>query len=100
MDVPGHIVYGRDLGKTAILCPRQVCNVPHSGFDEEDFFATLESVRSIMGEGKKLGAVDFSSVVTSTMNSSGSLATKIFTDSIALIGMGSMGRNVSEVART
>ena len=80
MDVPGHIVYGRE----AILCPRQVCQfrrswvsherctailvgammilsvyLPHSGFDEEDYFATLEAVRDIMGEGKKLGAVDF-----------------------------------------
>ena len=24
MDVPGHVVFGRDLGETAILCPRQV----------------------------------------------------------------------------
>ena len=84
MDVPGHIVYGRDLGRTAILCPRQVCQfrqswvsherctaillgamtilsvyLPHSGFDEDDYFATLETVRNIMDEGKKLGAVDF-----------------------------------------
>ena len=75
--------------------------LPHSGFDEEYFFATLEAVRNIMDEGKKLGAVDFFSlVVTSTLNSSWSLATKIFRDSMALIGTGSMGRNVSEVART
>ena len=33
--------------------------LPHSGFDEEYFFATLEAVRNIMDEGKKLGAVDF-----------------------------------------
>ena len=31
----------------------------HSGYDEEDYFATLEAVRDITGEGKKLGAVDF-----------------------------------------
>ena len=31
----------------------------HSGYDEDDYFATLEAVRDIMGEGKKLGAVDF-----------------------------------------
>ena len=83
MDVPGHVVYGRDLGKTATLCPRQVCqfrrswvsharctailvgammifsvSLPYSGYDEEDHFATLEAVRDIVGEGKKLGAVD------------------------------------------
>ena len=77
------IVYGRDLGKTAILCPRQVCQfrrswvshercmailvgammilsvyLPHSGYDEEDYFATLEAVRNLVDEGKKLGAVD------------------------------------------
>ena len=33
--------------------------LPHSGLDEEDHFATLEAVRNIMDEGKKLGAVDF-----------------------------------------
>ena len=54
-----------------------------------------------MDEGKTLGAVDFfSSVVTSTLNSLWSLATKIFRDSMALIGTGSMGRNVAVVART
>ena len=52
------------------------------------------------GEEKKLGAVDFPSVVTSTLNSTWNLATKIFRDSVALIGTGYMGRNVSEVART
>ena len=35
-----------------------VC-LPHSGFDEEDHFATLEAVRNIMDEGEKLGTVDF-----------------------------------------
>ena len=84
MDVPGHIVYGRDLGKTAILCPRQVSQfrrswisherftailvgstmilsvyMPHSGRDEEEYIATLEAVRDIMGEGKNMGAVEF-----------------------------------------
>ena len=76
-----------------------VC-LPHSGYDEDDYFGTLEAVRSIMDEGKKLGAVDFSSVVASTLNSSLSQATKIFRDSMALVGMGSVGRNVSEVAMT
>ena len=79
-------MYGRDLvkKKTAILCPRQVSQfrrswvsharctaifvgammilsiyLPHSGHDEEDHIANLEAVRDIMGEGKKLGAVDF-----------------------------------------
>ena len=33
--------------------------VTHSGFDEEDCFATLEAVRNIMDDGKKLGAVVF-----------------------------------------
>ena len=28
-----------------------VC-LPHSGFDKEDYFAPLEAVRDIMGEGK------------------------------------------------
>ena len=84
MGVPGHIVYGRDLGKTAILCPRQVSKfrrswisherftailvgstmilsvyMPHSGRDEEEHITTLEAVRDIMGEGKNMGAVDF-----------------------------------------
>ena len=70
--------------KQPFLCPRQVCQfrrswvsherctailvgammilsvcLPHSGFDEEDYFATLEAVRNIVDEGKKLGAVDF-----------------------------------------
>ena len=31
----------------------------HSGFDEEDYFATHEAVRNIMDEGKRSGAVDF-----------------------------------------
>ena len=32
--------------------------LPHSGHDEEDYIATLETVRSIMNEGRKMGAVD------------------------------------------
>ena len=84
MSVPGHIVYGRDLGETAILCLRQVSHfrrswirhervtailfgfmmilsvyMPHSGCDEDDYITTLELVRDIMGQGKKMGAVDF-----------------------------------------
>ena len=84
MDVPGHIENGRDLGKTAILCLRQVSQfrrswisherftailvgstmilsvyMPHSGCDEEEYIATLEAVRDVMGEGKHLGAMDF-----------------------------------------
>ena len=33
--------------------------IPHSTCNEEDYVATLEAVRDIMGEGKKLGPVDF-----------------------------------------
>ena len=87
-------MYGILVGAMMILS----VYLPHSGFDEEDYFATLEAVRNIMDEEKKLGALIFSSVVTSTLNSSWSLATKIFRDSTALIGTGFMGRNVS--ART
>ena len=32
---------------------------PHSTCNEEDYVATLEAVRDIMGEGEKLGPVDF-----------------------------------------
>ena len=71
-------------GKTAILCPRQVSQfrrswisherisailvgstmilsvyMPYSGRDEEEYIATLEAVRGIMGEGKNMGAMDF-----------------------------------------
>ena len=42
MDVPGHIVYGRDLGKTVIFVSCQVCQFRRS-------WVSLE----------KLGAVDF-----------------------------------------
>ena len=84
MNVPGHIVYGRDLGETAILCPRQVRHfrrswishervtailvgstmiksvyMPHSGYDEEEYITTLDVVREIMLEGKNMGAEDF-----------------------------------------
>ena len=77
MHVPGHIVYGRDLGKTAIFCPRQVKHfrrswishdritailvgstmimsvyMPHSGYDEEEYSATLDAVWDILLEGK------------------------------------------------
>ena len=41
MDVPGHIVYGRDLGKTAILCPRQVCQFRRSWVNHERCTAIL-----------------------------------------------------------
>ena len=84
IDVPGHIVYGRDLAKTAILCPRHAnpfrrswisherftailvgstmilsVYMPHSGRYEKEYIATLEAVRDIMSEGKNMGAVDF-----------------------------------------
>ena len=41
MEVPGHIVYGRDLGTTAILCPRQVCQLRRSWISHERFTAIL-----------------------------------------------------------
>ena len=83
MNVPGYIVYGTDHGRTAILCPREVdhfcrsrvdserCTaivgttmllsfyMPHSRYDEVDYIETLESVRAILTEGKREGAVDF-----------------------------------------
>ena len=84
MHVPGHIVYGRDLGNAAILCPRQVKHfrrswvshdritailvgsamimsvyMPHSGYDEEEYSATLDAVRHSLMEGKNLGAEVF-----------------------------------------
>ena len=48
-------MYGILVGAMMILS----VYLPHSGFDEEDHFATLEAVRNIMDEEKKLGAVDF-----------------------------------------
>ena len=81
MNVPGYIVCGRDHGRTAILCPRDVnhfrrswvdherCTailvgssmllsvcLPHSGRDEVD---DIETVRNVMTEGRMAGAVDF-----------------------------------------
>ena len=81
MYVPGHIVYGRDLGKTAILCPRQVCQfhrswvsharctallvgammilsvyLPHSGYDEEDHIATPRGSEGHHGRGEDAGS--------------------------------------------
>ena len=71
--------------------------LPHSGYVEEDYFATLEAVRNIMDEGKKLGAVDFFT--------GGDLNIELKLepgdeDLQGLIGTGSMVRNVSEAART
>ena len=34
-------------------------DIPHSGHDEEDHIATLEAVRNVMNQGKKMEAVDF-----------------------------------------
>ena len=84
MNVPGHFVYGRDLGRTAILCPGQVSHLRrswishervtailvgsmmilsvymlHSGCDEEDYIMMIEAVRDIMSEGKSMGTVDY-----------------------------------------
>ena len=33
--------------------------MPHSGYDEEDYIVALETVRSVLNEGKKMGAADF-----------------------------------------
>ena len=33
--------------------------LPHSGRDEEDYIEALETVRTILVEGRKAGAVDF-----------------------------------------
>ena len=77
-------VYGRDLGRTAILCPREVdhfrrswadhgrCTaimvgstmwlsvyMPHSCRDEVGYIEALDTVRATLTEGKKAGAVDF-----------------------------------------
>ena len=82
MIVPGHIVYGTDHGRTAILCPREVnhfrrswvdnerCTailvgstmllsvyMPHSVRDDLDHIEALESVRATPMEGKRMGAV-------------------------------------------
>ena len=34
-------------------------NVPHSGYDEVDYIEALASVRAVLTEGKREGAVDF-----------------------------------------
>ena len=63
MDVPGHIVSLVNHERcTAILVGAMMIlsvYLPHSGFDEEDYFAMHEAVRNVMDEGKKLEAVDF-----------------------------------------
>ena len=84
MNVPGLIVYGRDQGRTAILCPREVkhfrrswadherCTarkvgstillsvyILHSGCDEEDHIEALETVRATVTEGRKAGGRRF-----------------------------------------
>ena len=84
MNLPGYIAYGRDHGRTANLCPREVnhfrrswvdserCTailvgspmllsvyMLHSGNDEEDYIETLEKVRGIITKGKMAGPVDF-----------------------------------------
>ena len=94
MDVPGHIVYGRDLGKTAILCHRQVSQLrrswvshdrvtailvgssmflsvymPHAGYEENEYIETLDYVRGVMSEGKNWGPLISSSVEILTLSS-------------------------------
>ena len=84
LNVVGYIVYGRDHGRTAIVCPWEVnhfrrswadderCTaimvgqtmllsvfMPHSGRDEEDYIEALETVRATLTEGRKAGAIDF-----------------------------------------
>ena len=73
MNLPGCIVDGRDHGITVILCPREVDHfrrswadhesftayIPHGGRDEEDYIEARETVRNIMNEGRRAGAVDF-----------------------------------------
>ena len=84
MNVPGYTVYGTDHGRTAILCQREVdhfrhswvdnerCTailvgttmllsfyMPHSRYDGVDYIETSESVRAILTDGKREGAVDF-----------------------------------------
>ena len=74
MNVPGYIVHGRDRGRTAILCPREVNHfrrswidqerrtrilgssmslsvyMPYSSRDEKDCIEPLETVRNVMTE--------------------------------------------------
>ena len=84
MNVPGNIVYSRDHGNTAILCPPKFNSfrrsyvdnerptaimvgptmllsvyMPHSGRDEDDYIEALETVRATLTEGRKASAVDF-----------------------------------------
>ena len=79
MNVPGCIVYGRDHGRTASQCRREVnhfrCSwvdherctaimvgtsmllsvyMPHSGIDEEDYIEAPEAVRTILAGRREL----------------------------------------------
>ena len=68
MNPLGYIVYGRDHGRTSILCPREVNHFRRSWVgherctsvgDEEDYIGAFETVRIILTEGRKAGGVDF-----------------------------------------
>ena len=84
MNVHGFECSGWDAGRTAILCPIQLCQVrrswesherctavligsmmvlsvsmPHGGYDEEEYITELEFVKIIMEEVKRMGVKDF-----------------------------------------
>ena len=83
MNVAGYIVYGNDLGRTAILCPREVNHFRRSWIDNERCTAIMVGSTMLLSvyiyicrtvavmrrtasrlwrrltEGKKAGAVDF-----------------------------------------
>ena len=49
----GHDMCAAILAGPSMLLP---VYMPHGGHDEEDYIATLEAVRRIMNEGKKMGS--------------------------------------------
>ena len=86
MNVPGYIVYGTDHGRTEPFCAHGRSTIfvrhgltvrdappfwgstmllsvymPHSGRDEVDHIEALEAAGATLVEGKRMGAVDFSS---------------------------------------
>ena len=61
MKVPGHVCYGWNDGKKAMLCPCQLCQIRRSWENRDRCTAVreLEVVKIVTEEGNKMGATDF-----------------------------------------
>ena len=74
--------------------------MPHGGYDEEDYIATVDGIRVVMEEGGAMNAKDFLLAATSTSSSNSRVGARTSGVLTVLTCTALTGLNAAEVAKT